>query len=192
MRIIAAVIFAFALALAAPAARADVPAPPLAPAPTISTAFGSTSLQGISVWGILPWGGIGAGGRFLRPLPIRPLLVNTQLRDSFALEGGVDLLHWSYNYAPVAGANYSWTEIVPVIGAMWNVWFTDNFALYPKLEVGYAWGWFSDWNFGGPRPTYGGLFADATAGALYKLNNGVTLRAELGYAGLKLGAGWLF
>jgi hypothetical protein len=166
--------------------------PPPAPAPTIETSFGSASLHGVSLWGILPWGGIGAGARFMKPLSIRPLLVGSRVHDSFALEGGADLMHWSYAYTPVPGGSYGWTQIVPVIGVMWNVWFTDAFALYPKVELGYAFGWYSDWTFNGPRPSYGGLFADATAGALYKLGNGLTLRAELGYGSLKLGAGWLF
>ena len=42
------------------------------------------------------------------------------------------------------------------------------------------------------QPTYGGFFIAGDAGALYKLDNGLTLRAEAGSDGLKLGAGWLF
>ena len=78
------------------------------------------------------------------------------------------------------------------MGGMWNLWLMDNFAIYPKIELGYAFGWLSGWNVPGPTPTYGGFFWDAAAGALYRVNNTVTLRAEAGYAGLKLGAGWLF
>jgi hypothetical protein len=182
----------------APAPTAPPPAPTEPPppvansAPTTVTAGPAPSYKGLSLWGILPWNGIGVGGRFMIPLAIQPLLTNTSIRDSFALEFGADMLHWSYDYALVAGSRYSWTEVVPVIGVMWNLWFLPKLALYPKIELGYAFGWFSDWNYNSPRPTYGGFFWDGTVGALYKLDNGITLRAEAGYAGLKLGAGFLF
>jgi hypothetical protein len=180
-----------------PPPAATTPPPPSAVAtqpattpPAYTPPAAGTGPTGASVWGILPWGGIGVGGRFMMPLPIPPLLTGTNLRDSFGLEFGADYLHWSYGYLNYG--NYSWSEIVPVVGMMWNVWLTPQFALYPKIELGYAFGWFSDWNFGGSRPTYGGFFYDGDAGALYKLNNGLTLRAEVGVDGLKLGAGWLF
>ena len=47
-------------------------------------------------------------------------------------------------------------------------------------------------HLGGARPTYGGFFWNIALGAMYKLTNGIALRGELGYAGLKLGAAWLF
>jgi hypothetical protein len=171
----------------APAGGASGP-----PAATLSTSGSSEKLQGLSLWGILPWGGYGAGARFMMPLPFRPLLSNTSVRDTFALEFGADFLHWSYDYTGVAGAHYSWTEVLPVVGIMWNLWLTPRFALYPKGELGYAFGWLSGWDFGGTSPTYGGLFATGAAGLLYKLENGLTFRVEAGIAGLKVGAGWLF
>ena len=139
----------------------------------------------------MPWNGVGIGARFMLPFPaIKPLLVNTTLRDSFALEFGADYLHWSYSY--LTGADYSWNEVLPVVGMMWNVWLNDQFIVYPKVELGYAFGWLSNWNYPGNQPTYGGFFWDIALGAMYKLNNGLTVRAEAGYAGLKLGVGWLF
>jgi hypothetical protein len=171
-----------------PSAVATQPAttPPTYAPPSSAAAPGP---RGASVWGILPWGGIGVGARFMLPLPIPPLLVNTNLHDNFDLEFGADYLHWSYGY--VLG-DYSWSEIVPVVGMMWNVWINQQFALYPKIELGYAFGWLSNFNDNYTHPTYGGFFYDFAAGALYKLNNGLTLRAEVGVDGLKLGAGWLF
>ena len=145
-------------------------------------------LTGASIWGILPWSGIGIGARYMIPLPIPPLLVNTNLRDNFNLEFGADYLHWSYD----AFGGYSWSELVPVVGMMWNIWFTPQFALYPKIELGYAFGWFSGVDSSYAYPSYGGFFYDGDAGALYKLNSGLTLRAEVGVDGLKLGAGFLF
>jgi hypothetical protein len=173
-----------------PSAVATQPAtqPPAYAPPGAAPA--APSLKGASVWGILPWSGIGVGARYMLPLPIPPLLVNTNLRDTFNLEFGADYLHWSYDY--LTAGSYSWSEIVPVVGMMWQVWLSPQFALYPKVELGYAFGWLSDWNYPGSSPTYGGFFYDGDVGALYKLNSGLTLRAEVGVDGLKLGAGFLF
>jgi hypothetical protein len=181
---------ALAIALgSASRANAQSQSPPVSSVGT-SVPSGAVS-TGPTLWGILPWGGIGIGGRFMLPLSLPPLLTNGPVHDSWALEFGADLLHWSYGYAGFAH-DYSWTEVLPVVGGMWNVWFNEHIAAYPKLELGYAFGWFSNWDYPGSRPTYGGFFWDIALGAMYKLNNGITLRAEAGYAGLKLGAGWLF
>jgi hypothetical protein len=203
----------FALVVLARAALADdapaATAPPPAPAPALSgaapapapatnpfaiTGAPAPEVKGPSVWGILPWGGLGVGMRVMWPLGIPSLLTHAQVHDKWALEAGGDLLHWSYNFAVpgLNGFNYSWTEVVPVVGIMWNVWLNEQLALYPKGEIGYAFGWFSGWQGTGVQPTYGGVFIDPALGAMYRLRGGVTLRAEAGYAGLKLGAGWLF
>ncbi len=154
-----------------------------------------TVSKGASVWGILPtFSGIGVGGRFMLPLPIQPVLHSSTVKDTFALEFGADYLHWSYGYNfPGANFNYSLNELVPVVGMMWSFWLSDRFALYPKIELGYAIAWFSGWNNTyGSTPTATAFFWDLAAGALYKLGNGFTLRAEVGSANLKLGAGLLF
>ena len=82
-----------------PSAPPAIGTAPGAPAPeSVVTAGGAAPpLGGASVWGRLPWGGFGAGGRFMIPLKARPLLRNTSVRDSFALEFGADILHWSYD-----------------------------------------------------------------------------------------------
>ena len=183
---------------AAPAQQSAPPtayssaAAPSAP-PAAWATGGAPAMHGPSVWGILPWGGVGVGGRFMMPLNFPPLLRNTAFRDSFALEFGADLLHWSYSFGgPGFGYSYSWTEVLPVAGVMWNIWVNDRFAFYPKIEVGYAFGWFSDLGTNMAQASYGGVFADGAVGALYNMGGGLTLRAEAGSAGLKLGAGWLF
>ena len=129
------------------------------------------------------------------PLPITQLLTRTKFRDYWSLEFGADILHWNYDYGVVGahGFSYSWTEIVPVVGMMWQVWITESFAVYPKIEIGYAFGWYSDTN-GATTGLSGGnhFFPSGTAGVLYKLGNGITLRAEAGYVGGKAGVAWLF
>jgi hypothetical protein len=182
-------LFALALAttLGSAASAGAQTQPPSTLETTVQPTHGST---GPTLWGILPWGGIGIGGRFMLPLGIQPVIKNSQVHDSFALEFGADVLHWSYGY--LGAHDYGWTEVLPVVGGMWNIWLNEHFGGYPKLELGYAFGWFSNWDYAGARPTYGGFFWDVALGAMYKMDNGITLRAEAGYAGLKLGAGWLF
>lgn len=164
------------------------------PAPTAEVAVpfrsGETapSPTGVSIWGMVPWGGLGVGARLMIPLSIGPLLHNGSVRDSFALEGGADLLHFS---SDAFGSGFSYDILLPVAGLMWNVWLSPRFALYPKIELGYMFAWVT--GYPGPvTPSYSGLFADGAGGVLYKMGSGITLRAELGIAGLKLGAGWLF
>jgi hypothetical protein len=162
------------------------------PAPAGVITGSAPDLSGVSAWGILPWSGIGLGARYMQPLSIDPLLTTGQVRDRFALEVGADLLHISYGWYRY---QYRWTEIVPVAGVMWNLWFAERFAAYPKVELGYAFGWASGWDRGwdsGYYPAHGGLFLNGAIGALYQMRNGLTFRAEAGYAGLKLGVGWLF
>jgi hypothetical protein len=157
--------------------------------PTIA-AQPAPATRGASVWGILPWGGIGVGARYMISLPISPLLSSTSVRDNFTLEFGADLLRWSYGQDTLYSSSYTWTEVLPVVGMSWNFWFSDRFALYPKLEAGYAFGWLSNSIVG--EGGYGGTFVNGAGGLLYKLSGGLALRAEVGSSGLKVGAGWLF
>jgi len=181
--------------LAQGTATATSPPSEGAPAATTTARFsgvGAPALRGPTLWGMIPWGGIGVGGRFMIPLGIGPVLNGSSVRDSFALELGADLLHFSDSVG--AGAysySWSWNELLPVGGIMWNIWLNDRFALYPKVELGYALAWVSG-SSGTYGSGYGGVFFSGAGGALYKMDSGLTLRAELGIAGLKVGAGWLF
>ena len=180
-----------------PAATTPPPAettPPPAVAKSPSPFGAAPGPTGPSVWGVLPWGGFGLGARYMIPLPITQLLTRTKFHDYWALEFGADILRFNYDYAfGTTAYSYNWTEIIPVVGMMWQFWITDDFAVYPKVEIGYAFGWYS-----GTQGTTGGLsggnhlFPDGTAGLLYKLGNGITLRAEAGYVGGKAGIAWLF
>jgi hypothetical protein len=194
--------FAQAPADGQPAATTPPPAettpPPAVAAPGGGRApapFGpAAGPGGPSIWGVLPWGGFGLGARYMIPLPITQLLTRTKFHDYWALEFGADILRFNYDYGLGASAySYSWTEIIPVVGMMWQFWINDSFAVYPKLEIGYAFGWYSNTN-GASTGLSGGnhLFPDGTAGLLYKLGNGITLRAEAGYVGGKAGIAWLF
>ena len=187
-------------ATAPPPAETTPPPPaPTTPPPAVAASggngptFGSSDGPGgPSVWGILPWGGYGMGARYMIPMPITQLLTRTRFRDFWALEFGADIMRINYDYFGVSGS-YTWTEVVPVVGMMWQVWFTPNFAAYPKVEAGYAFGWYSNTMTGQTTGSGGNHFyPGATAGVLYKLDSGITLRAEAGYLGAKLGIAWLF
>jgi len=188
-----------------PAAYATPPAPVSAPAPAPAAPPGyvvsappagglAPQLKGLSVWGILPYAyygstGLGIGGRFMIPLAFPPLLHTPNVRgDGFALEFGADYLHWSEN---VGYYDFSVNWFLPSAGIMWNVWLNEKLVLYPKFSLGYYYAWVSDLPSG--TGGYGSsIYWDIDLGAMYKLDNGLTLRAELGYSGLKIGIGWLF
>jgi len=178
----------------APVPSSSAPAPGYVVAPPATTGL-APQLKGLSVWGILPYAyysstGLGLGGRFMIPLSFPPLLHTPNVRgDGFAIEFGADYLHWSVGVPGYDSFSVNW--FLPSVGAMWNVWFNDKLVAYPKFALGYYYAWVSGLpsNYGG----YGSsLYWDIDLGAMYKLDTGLTLRAELGYSGLKIGVGWLF
>ncbi|HEY2901881.1 MAG TPA: hypothetical protein VGL59_14960 [Polyangia bacterium] len=183
------------LLLLARASWAQAPAPtappPSNPPPSLvqpANTGTSAGEKGISVWAILPWRGIGAGARYMLPLPITSLLTHTSLHDSWALEFGADFYHWDCG---IANYSCSWNEILPVVGMMWKVDLTPQFTVYPKIEAGYPIGWYSGPGFTG-RESFASFYVSGGAGLLYKLSNGLTLRAEASSYDIKGGVGWLF
>jgi hypothetical protein len=192
--LITALALALVLGSAATASAQMSPAPEPAPTSvgtTVSPGAGGSS--GPTVWGILGgwYGGFGVGARYMVPLPIKPLITQGTARDNFALEFGADFMTFSYGYAALG--DYRWNAVLPVVGAMWNVWLNEKLAFYPKLDLGYFIGWYSGWNSAwGNQPTHGGFFWNVALGGMYRLSDRVALRGELGYAGLKVGASFLF
>jgi hypothetical protein len=80
-------------------------------------------------------------------------------------------------------------------GVAWRVWLKPNLAVYPKLDVGYAFGWVSGYDCHGvggcSDPSYGGIFVDGSVGVLYDLGS-VVLRGEAGNELVKGGVTFLF
>ncbi len=151
---------------------------------------GSTGEKSVSLWGALTWNGIGIGGRFMMPLPISSILTNahTSLKDSWALEFGADYLHWDCG---VGAYSCGWNEILPVVGMMWKLDLNEQLTVYPKIEGGYHIGWFSGADFAG-RSSYRGPYVAGIAGIMYRLSNGLILRAEAGSYDIRGGLGWAF
>jgi len=174
-------------AAAPPAPMAPVVAPPLpaGPAPMQAAA---------TIWGAVGWWGMyGLGARYMQPVG-HSLLNLPNIRDQVAVEVGLDYLRESYGY--LALGNYSWSEVLPVVGGMWQFWINPNLALYPKLDFGYAFGWFSGFTYcnGIPdckEPTYGGFFFNVSAGAIYTIGK-LALRVELGNELFKGGFAYAF
>jgi hypothetical protein len=138
--------------------------------------------------------GFGVGGRFRTPLLPQGLIQGGQVRDSIDLEAGADLVRYAYGYrSAVYNYDYVFWAFRPRAGLMWDFWLTPQLALYPKLDLGYEFGWFDGWNSTvGTHPTYAGLFLEPSIGLIYRLRSSTSLRLELGSEGLKLGVGVAF
>jgi hypothetical protein len=185
MRRTATAFLVAALLSASPALAAD-PAPAALP--------GGSSLVG---WGILGWGSaIGLGASFQLPLAPKGLIHDPgfKLRDSLDLDMGLDWLsYWDTHYAgPYA---YDVAELDLHAGLIWNFWLTPQVAVYPKAGLGYAFAHYS-YSPGYPpgygHTEYGGLYPELAVGGLVNLSRTVSLRGELGWAGLKIGVGFAF
>ncbi|HEU4579751.1 MAG TPA: hypothetical protein VFS67_15940 [Polyangiaceae bacterium] len=128
--------------------------------------------------------GLGVSGRYQYTVVPEGFLHSSSIRDDFGVEAAVDFFHYSWDLL-----GYSWTynEVGLSASAVWNLWFSEQFAAYPRLGLGFAFGSFSD-NTGFSAPGgYGGLFLVGGAGVLYELAP-VTLRAEVSNNYLGLGA----
>jgi hypothetical protein len=164
--------------------------PPVASAAAPQGNITGPPLGGPTVWLMLNWNGVGAGGRYMFPLGIPSLLKRTPFKDSWALEAGVDLFHISSDYYY---GSYTYNELIPTVGVMWLVWLREDFAVYPKVDAGWQFGFGSNANsLCGSACDLGGIWVEGAAGLLYKVGGGITLRAELGNYGIKGGVAWLF
>ena len=177
-----------------PAAPPSASPPPGGGPPAIvlpASATGpSAGESGVSIWAALAWNGIGAGARYMLPLPISSIFANTsvKLRDSWGLEFGADFLHRDCGYLTYS---CSWNEILPAVGMMWKLDINDQLTVYPKIEGGYHIGWVSGDQFVG-RSSYNGIYIAGIAGVMYRLGNGLILRAEVGSYDIRGGIGWRF
>lgn len=107
--------------------------------------------------------------------------------DELALEFGVDFGHGNYGYFL---ADRSYNELKPVVGVLWNVWLSEDFAVYPKIELGTRIRFYGDNDYYASDTTIY-IYHNFAAGLVYRLGD-VGLRAELGYASLKGGVSFTF
>jgi opacity protein-like surface antigen len=166
-------------------------------APAFAAAKPRRGGEMLSVWAVLdpgPVSGVGVGGRVMLPLVPQGLLHHPRIKDELTLELGADFVHFEdrVGYAPTY-VDYSWNGFLPVVGATWNFWLTPELALYPKVDLGYWFGWYSGWNeyYGYGHAGFGGAFLQGALGVVYRLQT-VALRVELGSGLLRIGAGFPF
>ncbi len=167
--------------------------PPVASYVAPPSSQAAPSNKDLSIWGVLPYSyggfGYGLGGRFAMALPIPSLLPPGRIRDNWSIEFGADYVRFSLGYL---SNDYTVNWFLPVVGVRWNVWLTENFAVYPKAEAGYEIAWVSGFPSSYSTPSYGGVFVGGAAGLLYTIGGNLTLRAEAGNFGLKGGLGFAF
>jgi hypothetical protein len=117
----------------------------------------------------------------------------SNIRDEVDIEFGGDIVNSDYRYnVPPLDYHYSWTAIRPRVGVLWAFWFTPQIALYPKLDLGYEFGWFTGWDAPGGAPAWNGLFLEPSLGFIWRFRPTTSLRIEAGSEGLKLGVGFAF
>lgn len=162
---------------------------------------GGLKLDGglLSVHGIVTyyWAetGYGFGARYQVPLVPEGFLRHPRIKDDLAIDAGIDFVHvnwgrWITDFNLSTG-QYTYDDLtfnafIPTVGVLWNFWLTPKFAIYPKINAGFAIGWWNvDWY--GSGPDMNAFFIEGAAGLTYKLD-GFSLKAELGSGMLQLGA----
>jgi hypothetical protein len=150
----------------------------------------------VSVWGIYSYrysfGGYGLGARYQKTVLPQGVLNNPSIREDIGIEGGIDFAHYSWDF----GSNYTWSynEFSIVAGPVWNFWLTPQIAVYPKLDIGFAFGSWTEpsgWNSAYGHPTSGGVVFQGAVGGVYKLDK-FALRLELGSSYVRAGAAMNF
>lgn len=188
-----------------PPAAEIAPPPTTTAAPTPAPGWGAAppegaapALRGLSAWGVIPAGysaygyGLGVGASFIMPLWFPPIIKHGRFHDIWAVEGGADLWHFSFDECAGIFSNcpsYSENWLVPFVNVMWQLWLSDDFAVYPHAGLavplvvsGGCSGYCSN-----PFP----LRPNVGAGLIYRIGSNLILRAEIGYEGIKGGIGFV-
>lgn len=171
------------------AARAE-PAP--AGETVVATAAPASLDNAFSAFGILSYwyseSGLGLGLRYQKTLVKNQILKAANVHEEIALEGGLDYFHYGFS---TLGYDWSYNEFVLLVGGVWNFWILDDrLALYPKIDLGYRFGSWSNSGIASPGG-YGGVVFQVSAGAVYKLGK-LALRGEVGSGSVRLGAAVTF
>jgi hypothetical protein len=184
--------------LAATVAVLALTASPAAAAPaamyTQSSAPGPGD-RSVSVWAVMdpgPYDGLGVGARYTLPIVPQGVLRSPTVRDEFTLELGADFVRYSdrIGLPPGPFVDYAWNGFLAAAGGAWNFWFTPRFAAYPKVDVGWWYGWYTRSTFppGYTRASFDGLFVQGALGLIYRFDR-VALRLEGGSGLVRAGIG---
>ncbi len=159
-----------------------------------SSSGSGTGLSSLSLWGVAdpgPVDGLGAGFRLTFPIVPQGIL-HARIHDELVLEPGVDFVHYSDRIGWPYYYRYDWNGLLAVCGVAWNFWLTPNLALYPKIDLGWWFGWYGggyDSRYGGYYHDFDGVFLQLAGGLIYRLPSRVDLRVELGSGLLRVGIG---
>jgi hypothetical protein len=129
--------------------------------------------------------GFGLSGRYQHTVSgEKGLLKSRRVKDDIGIEGALDYYHYSFD---LVGVDWAYNEVVLSASVVWNLWVSNELAVYPRLGVGYGYGSFSsDLDGLGDPDGYGGVGLFAAAGVVYNLD-AILLRAELGSGALNVG-----
>lgn len=108
--------------------------------------------------------GFGLGGRYQYTFVPEGVIHHRSIHDEFGGEAAFDWDHYSWGSGPGA---WSYNEFGLSASLVWNIWFTERFAAYPRLGLGFAFGTWSDSGLTHPGG-FGGLFFVGGAGVLYQ------------------------
>jgi hypothetical protein len=170
-------------------------ASPVEARPGATQSSGSSGVSSLSLWGVLDPGPVdGAGAGFRLTVPIVPQgILHARVHDELVLELGMDFVHYSdrFGYPGVGYYSYTWNGLLAVGGVAWNFWLTPQLALYPKIDLGWWYGWYGHYNgqYGGYYHDFDGVFLQLAGGLIYRLPSRVDLRIELGSGLLRVGVG---
>jgi hypothetical protein len=133
--------------------------------------------------GYFGYGGVpfSIGGRYLQPILHDGFVPS--LNDSFSVEFGADL------YA-LGHLRYFGAAIGIPVEAMWALHFSEKLSGYLKLGASIELRFLGEWCWGGICNGFVGAGIVAQLGVMYRISDALTLRAEIGYPGLKVGLGF--
>jgi hypothetical protein len=109
------------------------------------------------------------------------------MHDELTLEPGLDYFRVGYGNAAVETL---YSEFTPLVGVAWNFWITDNFVVYPKVDIGLRIGTYTTSYYDTVTNTHVNISAyfQGAAGAAYRFGP-VALRAEVGWQAFRAGVG---
>lgn len=140
--------------------------------------------------------GVGLGGYYRHAIIPQGFLHGVpSIQDALSVEGGIEFRTHSWNTGSAGQYGHSYSELAFHVSAVWDLWFTEDFAAFPKVGFGFGAGWSSRTGYNSAiafNGSYGGgFYGIGGIGALYRLGS-MVLRADISNASIGMGAGLSF
>jgi hypothetical protein len=133
--------------------------------------------------------GFGGGARFGWPILPRGFFAHERVFDALHLEVTLEVSHFFWSEA---GAQHRQTGLLPLVGARYQVYLAERFALLAAAALGSG----PEWTSGAGNDTAARFAWSATVGVLYDIEPGWMARLEWGWGTyrdeLRLGVGVRF